>query len=195
MVKGKVRKEPKHTKSHIEARMNYLQHAASYLQNIATQHRNHTASSKTSRISDEILDQSTSQAQQVVNSEENAKFALMGQQCTKRSLANLSRAYLSQMRAVSLKTQTRLPVPVKRSICKRCDTLLTQGVNCKREIRNSSRGQQKPWADVLVDRCLVCGTEKHFPLTDKRSPKLTERKVQPSKHKPLADHQEQTVNS
>jgi ribonuclease P protein subunit RPR2 len=79
------------------------------------------------------------------------------------------------MRGVSLKTQLRLPVEVKRSVCKRCDTLLIPEVNSTEEIRNASRGRRKPWADVRVVRCSTCGTEKRFPQTDRRSKKLSER--------------------
>lgn len=81
------------------------------------------------------------------------------------------------MRGVSLKTQTRLPVLVKRSFCKKCDTLMTPTVSCKKEMQNASRGCKKPWADILVVRCLVCGAEKRFPQTERRSRKLSERRA------------------
>ncbi|EAW15557.1 ribonuclease P Rpr2/Rpp21/SNM1 subunit [Aspergillus fischeri NRRL 181] len=79
----------------------------------------------------------------------------------------------------------RLPVEVKRSFCKRCDTLLIPSVNCTHEIRNESRGRRKPWADVLVIRCTTCETEKRFPQTEKRSKKLAEhRKEKAQAEKP-----------
>lgn len=90
--------------------------------------------------------------------------------------ASLPRQYVSHMRGVSLKSQLRLPIDVKRSFCKRCDLLLVPGINCAHEIRNESKGRKKPWADVLVIRCNACETEKRFPQTQKRSKKLAERR-------------------
>lgn len=75
-----------------------------------------------------------------------------------------------------MKTQIRLPVTLKRSFCKRCDTILIPGVTCSHETKNASRGGKKPWANVLVVQCLSCGTEKRFPQTEKRGKKLVERR-------------------
>ncbi|PYH79876.1 Rpr2-domain-containing protein, partial [Aspergillus uvarum CBS 121591] len=104
-------------------------------------------------------------------------------QSSAHHLPQLSRNYLSQMRGVSLKTQLRLPVDMKRSFCKRCDTLLLPGVTCTREMRNPSRGRRKPWAELLVIRCSTCGTEKRFPQTEKRSKKLTDRRQEQGQEK------------
>ena len=87
-----------------------------------------------------------------------------------------SRLYISQMRGVSLKSQHRLPPTIKRSFCKRCDTLLEPGLTCTEEIQNESRERKKPWADVLVIRCTACGAEKRFPQMQKRSKKLAARR-------------------
>jgi len=88
----------------------------------------------------------------------------------------LPRLYISQMRGVSLKSQHRLPPSIKRSFCKRCDTLLTPDLTCTKEVQNKSRERKKPWADVLVIRCTACGAEKRFPQTKKRSKKLAARR-------------------
>ncbi|KAL4917741.1 RNAse P Rpr2/Rpp21/SNM1 subunit domain-containing protein [Aspergillus aurantiobrunneus] len=88
----------------------------------------------------------------------------------------LARAYVSQMRGVSLKSQLRLAIEQKRSFCKRCDTLLIPGTNCMQETRNPSRGARKPWAEVRIVHCNICGTEKRFPQADKRSCKLPDRR-------------------
>ncbi|KAJ5825301.1 hypothetical protein N7474_002439 [Penicillium riverlandense] len=147
MAKGK--KEPKNVNSHIKARLAYLQQAAAHFQASASQE----AGSRRVDGTDSTPAPRDS-----------------------HPMTNLSRVYLSQMRGVSLKTQTRLPIEVKRSFCKRCDTLLVPGVNCSHEVQNASRGGNKPWADVRVVRCLVCKTEKRFPQTDKRGKKLVERR-------------------
>jgi len=65
---------------------------------------------------------------------------------------------------VSRKSQIRLAAKVKRSICKRCDSLLIPGMTSSEVITNSSRNGQKPWADVLEVRCSNCGTIKRFPV-------------------------------
>jgi len=97
-------------------------------------------------------------------------------QTKKTRPSGLSRLYISQMRGVSLKSQHRLPRLIKRSFCKRCDTLLAPGLTCTEEIQNESRERKKPWADILVIRCTACGTEKRFPQTQKRSKRLAARR-------------------
>ncbi|KAF3400222.1 hypothetical protein F1880_008089 [Penicillium rolfsii] len=178
MAKVRVQKEARNSKSHLKARMDYLQQAAKYLQDVHLQGRaaagTSTINPQTTKIHVENFEHQTIFT---ASSGANADVdqANIHQSRPLKPLTNLSRVYTSHMRGVSLKTQTRLSVPVKRSFCKRCDTSLFPGVSCTQEIRNESRGRKKPWADVLVIRCLVCGTEKRFPQTEKRSKKLSER--------------------
>src|SRR5207247_2204446 len=75
----------------------------------------------------------------------------------------IARQYLSQVRAVSLKCQLRLPGDIKRSVCKRCDSLLIPGSTCTEETENKSRGRKKPWADVLIVQCNTCGSSRRYP--------------------------------
>lgn len=163
MAKARVQKESKNSKSHLKFRQNFLSQAANYLRNTHIQHDANNAAQQP---------QSASTGHTKPVSGTAVPYSV------KNPLTNLSRVYISQMRGVSQKTQTRLPIPVKRSYCKRCDTLLTPGVNCSHEVQNSSRGHKKPWADVLVVRCLGCGTEKRFPQTERRGSKLSERHKQ-----------------
>lgn len=79
-----------------------------------------------------------------------------------------SRRLLSHLRAVSLKSQIRLNPEVKHSICKRCNIHLIEGQTCVKSVENSSKGENKPWADVLVVECKSCGTKKRFPSGAKR---------------------------
>lgn len=159
--------------SHIRARLNYLHQAASYLQsraissNALNPDTNNQNASKPTSIVPPTVHKSAVPAQE--SDRKNSASATTGR------LMQVSRTYMSHMRGVSLKTQLRLPVEVKRSVCKRCDTLLIPEVNSTEEIRNASRGRRKPWADVRVVRCSTCGTEKRFPQTDRRSKKLSER--------------------
>lgn len=178
MAKVRVQKEARNAKSHVKARMDYLQQGARFLQGIQVQGTATPANTiilRTTQPNNE-----NSELRKVSNTSLNEDVDIAQAPCsqttTKKPLANLSRVFTSHMRGVSLKTQTRLSVPVKRSFCKRCDTTLIPEINCAQEIRNESRGRKKPWADVLVIRCLVCNTEKHFPQTEKRSKSLSERR-------------------
>lgn len=166
MPKAKAPKEGKNSKSHLKARLEYMDHAARYMYNCA-------------------LPTSTSRANKCSSIDDIKPHSVEGRMDTTPdgliqppklgSSISLSRLYASQMRGASLKTLTRLPVSVKRSFCKCCDTLLIPGESCSQEIRNSSRGGKKPWADVLEIRCFHCGTVRRFPQGDKRSKKLAVR--------------------
>ena len=79
-----------------------------------------------------------------------------------------SRQLFAHLRAVSLKGQIRLSPQMKHSICKRCDQFLVPGCSATICMENKSRGAKKPWADVLVIKCIACGTAKRFPVGAKR---------------------------
>ncbi|CAG7927463.1 unnamed protein product [Penicillium olsonii] len=172
------KKDGKNTQSHIRARIDYLHQAAVYLQA--------KSSAQQSQNQSQAFDaphQQPSQGQRpntaVKNEPEDQQRMLLlpnSQKKHEESLDNISRTCVSHLRDVAMKTQIRLPVTLKRSLCKRCATLLTPGVTCSHEIRNESRGGKKPWADVLIVRCLPCGAEKRFPQTEKRSKKLNQRR-------------------
>ncbi|KAL4793968.1 RNAse P Rpr2/Rpp21/SNM1 subunit domain-containing protein [Aspergillus venezuelensis] len=148
--------------SHVRARINYLHKAAEYLQVATT-----GAVTKTRADEDEVIIDSK-ELPAPANNNSSRKYH--------RCSSQISRMCISQMRGVSQKSQLRLPIEQKRSFCKRCETLLVLGKNCKQEIKNPSRGARKPWAEIRVIRCNVCGTEKRFPQTDKQSRKLPKRK-------------------
>ena len=160
-------KEGKNSKSHLKARQEYLHQAANYLQEIRIQNTRAKVD----------VDNAAQPEPTALNCSKPTPVVTESQS-GKKPLTNVSRLYISQMRGVSQKTQTRLPIPVKRSYCKRCDTLLTSGVSCSHEIINQSRDRKKAWADVLVIHCFVCGTEKRLPQTQKRGAKLSDRQRQ-----------------
>ncbi|PYH97650.1 Rpr2-domain-containing protein [Aspergillus ellipticus CBS 707.79] len=187
MVKPKAKGKkdaPGNAQSHIRARLDYLYNAAIYLQSVANPHPPHSPPSpppvnQPPDRNDEGEDATATQpSMRIVPHVVASGMEAAGQdaQATTDHLPQLSRVYMSQMRGVSLKAQLRLPVHVKRSFCKRCDTHLIPEKTCTHEIRNASRGRKKPWADVLVARCSTCGTEKRFPQTEKRSKRLSERR-------------------
>lgn len=162
MAKGKVQKgSARMAQSHLRARMSYLYSASVFLQA--------AASGKTAPTDPTVP---PANAQKLTTS---PRTELPGVSC-------IARQYASQLRAVSLKSQLRLPQGEKRSLCKRCDTLLVLGTSCSEEIENKSRGGRKPWADVRVVKCLTCGTAKRFPQGKERSMRLVERKKMDAKN-------------
>ena len=86
----------------------------------------------------------------------------------------LSRRLLLQSRGISLKAQVRLSPTIKHSICKVCSTLLVPAQTSTTYVENKSRGGRKPWADVLVTECTVCGTVSRIPIGGSRQPKKTD---------------------
>lgn len=180
MAKAKgTKKEAKNTQSHIRARLDYLYQAAVYLQGKSTEHKKHsTAPAVHGNRNNQSAENQTSPDGAGSQSEADIKqkTCSVSQQTANKPLENLSRTCVLHLRDVAMKTQIRLPVDLKRSLCKRCATVLTPEVTCSREIRNESRGGKKPGANVLIVRCLSCGAEKRFPQTDKRAKKLVQRR-------------------
>jgi ribonuclease P protein subunit RPR2 len=70
----------------------------------------------------------------------------------------------SHLQQVSRKAQLRLAVDIKRTMCKRCNTILVHGRTASQMLENTSKGGKKPWADVLVLECKMCGGKKRFPV-------------------------------
>lgn len=178
MAKAKgTKKGAKNTQSHIRARLDYLHQAAVYLQGKSTEHKDDSTApavhgNRNQSAENQTPDGAGSQSEPDIKQ----KTCSVSQQTANKPLDNLSRTCVLHLRDVAMKTQIRLPVDLKRSLCKRCATVLTPEVACSREIRNQSRGGKKPWADVLIVRCLSCGAEKRFPQTDKRAKKLVQRR-------------------
>jgi ribonuclease P protein subunit RPR2 len=83
----------------------------------------------------------------------------------------------SDLQQVSRKGQLRLAVDLKRSMCKSCNTVLIPGRTLVQTIENSSKGGKKPWADVLVVACLICGGKKRFPIGATKQLKKAKRRT------------------
>ncbi|KAI8934507.1 hypothetical protein NX059_008207 [Plenodomus lindquistii] len=81
----------------------------------------------------------------------------------------------SDLQQVSRKAQLRLAVDLKRSMCKSCNSILVPGKTASQHIENVSKGEKKPWADVLVLECLFCGSKKRFPVGAKQQLKKSKR--------------------
>lgn len=87
----------------------------------------------------------------------------------------ISRRLISDARAVSLKALIRMSPAMKYTICKKCDTFLIEGSSCTTEVENKSKGGRKPWADVMVRTCKLCGQAKRFPVDLERQKRRPHR--------------------
>ena len=95
-------------------------------------------------------------------------------EATKRTVGQSCRL-LSHLKAISLKSQIRLSSEIKHAICRHCESLLLPGSSSTCKIENDSRGGKKPWADVLVITCDLCGTARRFPTGAERQCKRKAR--------------------
>lgn len=123
------------TQKHLHSRISYLHQAASYLDSVSPETGSKTRSK---RRGDQARTQAT------------------------HNQFNQSNHLINQLHGVSKKSQIRLSKDLKRSVCKRCDTLLIPGRTSHEELRNDSKGGSKPWADMFEIRCLTCRAVKRF---------------------------------
>jgi ribonuclease P protein subunit RPR2 len=140
---------------HLHARTTFIYQAATYLTLQTT--------------SDETADATTS------NSNKDAPARTQSQRVPSHSPLALQLG--SDLQQVSRKAQLRLSVDLKRTLCKRCNTVLVPGRTASQTIENASKKSKKPWADVLVLTCGTCEGRKRFPVGSKRQGKKNERKV------------------
>ncbi|KAL1583878.1 hypothetical protein WHR41_07193 [Cladosporium halotolerans] len=83
----------------------------------------------------------------------------------------------AHLRAVAQKAQIRLSHDIKHAICKACSSPLIDGETCSRTMENLSKGGRKPWANVLVVKCLACGACKRFPVGAKKQKRKSLRET------------------
>ena len=93
--------------------------------------------------------------------------------------ARQQRLFLGHVRTMILKNNNiHLGRELKRTTCKRCDTLLTPGMTCTSRIENFSKDGKKSWADSFTVTCSTCNSVKRFPVGVRRQPKNQTRKRQ-----------------
>jgi ribonuclease P protein subunit RPR2 len=129
---------------HIHSRISYLHQAATYLSTISK------ASSESEKVHGGALSKQTP-----VSTTPQRRNGNDG----------LSQQLLSHAKGISRKTNIRMSKDLKRTICKRCQALLVADLSSTQMVRNASKDQAKPWADVLEVRCNACGTVKRYPVT------------------------------
>lgn len=172
---------------HINSRISYLYQAATYLfNNSIGQQRTQTVCANIRKGSTGPNDGhrqgksaavygSESPETNVTSGEEEIGMAERVSTLPLSDTVGLPRHLLSHVRAVARKSQIRLSPTIKQSICKRCDVLLIPGSTSTVRTENRSRGGRKPWADVLVVTCNVCGITKRFPVGARRPPQRLQR--------------------
>lgn len=138
----------------LHSRVSYLYQAATYL------------AIQTQQLPNSVRDEAVNEAQsQQACSSSGRTTPQATNQCGRDSdHQSFSRHLLSDLRSVSLKSQLRLSPAMKNSFCKRCNTMLIDGSTCISEVENKSKEGKKPWADVFVRKCAICGCEKRFPV-------------------------------
>jgi ribonuclease P protein subunit RPR2 len=77
-----------------------------------------------------------------------------------RSDPQLSSRYVVTARKIAMAAKMPLPVVYKRQICKKCNTLLVQGDNCRVRVRPNREPH-------VVITCLNCGSKTRIPLRKK----------------------------
>ena len=172
---------------HLHSRISYLYQAATYLtQRSISQQKSRPLSEGTKPDQPDIYtgrgEGNAAAAEGFQKPKDNAALGNGDIAITQRTanlpLSNavgLPRYLLSHARTVSMKSQVRLSSTMKHSICKRCDILLVPGSTSTSRLENRSRGGKKPWADVLVIKCNLCGTIKRLPVGVKQQSRRTER--------------------
>jgi ribonuclease P protein subunit RPR2 len=75
----------------------------------------------------------------------------------------LSMQYIASARKIAMAARIRMPPGLRREICKECNSLFVQGVNCRVRIK------QKRESHVVVT-CLNCGNQTRILLKKKKEP-------------------------
>ena len=95
---------------------------------------------------------------------------------------NLAAYLASHIRTIGLKSKTKVSREVKRTICKRCSSVLIPGKTSKVRMQNLSKKSKKPWADMLIVQCNLCTMEKRYPIGMERHAKQAKRETRRKKN-------------
>ena len=180
------RKDGQVPNRHLYSRLSYLWQAANHTLQITNASHNEAKSSQTQVQPLEAMNGQNSQgitasresicrqeSAPAVFSEPNKASYSTG--CRPEIALGQSRRLVSHIRAISCKSVLRLSPRMKHAFCSHCESPLIPGSTSSSMEENKSRGGRKPWADVLVVTCKLCGTSKRLPLGAKRQPKRKER--------------------
>ncbi|KAK3056432.1 hypothetical protein LTR09_002939 [Extremus antarcticus] len=150
---------------HVHARISYLQQAATYLAIQGPQPQATSAESE-----DRLATEKPAEVSATVPPKNDE---LQAEQS--RPSGGLPQYLSDHLVQVARKTQIRLHLDVKHSICKRCGNTLVDGKTSTKSVENLSKGGKKPHADVMVVECSYCGAKRRFPVSAQRQKKKSER--------------------
>lgn len=185
MVKDKAKKGVPN--KHLHARIAYLHQAANYLSTQALAEAPANVRSSATQISPESdpgnlpfeSEPHGTLATNDISARANTRPA-PGQPSTatfKPPPSGLPLQLSAHLRAVAQKAQIRLSHEIKHAICKACSSPLVDDETCIRTMENLSKGGRKPWANVLVVKCLACGACKRFPVGAKKQKRKSLRET------------------
>lgn len=75
----------------------------------------------------------------------------------------LARGYSKSGTVISKKSVLKMTPAMKRSICKKCNTVMIPGMSMRIRMENESRGKHAKH-DMLIYECIKCGCVKRFPV-------------------------------
>ena len=124
------------------------------------------------QIAEQILQSEKREAKMKANTKEIAKQRIQILFQKARTIFHdnpqLSSRYITTARKIAMAARLPLPTVYKRQICKKCNTLLVQGENCRVRIR------QKREPHVVIT-CLNCSSKIRIPLKEKREKNKLDR--------------------
>ncbi|KTW30647.1 hypothetical protein T552_00363 [Pneumocystis carinii B80] len=74
----------------------------------------------------------------------------------------LSRFYINTAKKIARKAVLKINPSIKRTLCRRCDTILLPAITSSIRIENQSKNNKKE-ADTMVITCNFCNTQKRYP--------------------------------
>lgn len=75
----------------------------------------------------------------------------------------LSRFYINTARKIAQKAVLKINSSIKRTLCRRCDTVLLPAITSSIKVENLSKKNKKK-ADIMVITCNFCNTQKRYPV-------------------------------
>lgn len=203
MAKAKKNKSKSVPNKHVHARVSFLYQTAAYLQlaepnAVKTDsptpiprkvYGDETAQSEEDRRSSKERPLDAMHHENATELEDGAdlRHTDVTSKAAAASFGGDQRLIMSHIRLIMQKSRIQVSPDIKRTMCKRCATLLTPSSTCAMSMENASRGGKKPWADVLVKTCLNCGASKRFPVGANRQARKKDRAQ--SKPQPVATQQ------
>ncbi|NHJ12074.1 MAG: ribonuclease P [Candidatus Thorarchaeota archaeon] len=87
------------------------------------------------------------------------RISLLWEQASKSARTNpeLARRQMEIADKVAQKARVKIPLRIKRQICKKCGRVLIPGGNCRIRVRNNRERH-------VVVTCLECGAVRRFPV-------------------------------